>query len=74
MAAERGLGAYSVRVAEMTGDTHVAAADEDGQITITAEGAAPVTLRPGDAFVVEPGFKGTWEVIETTTKDYVIRL
>ena len=35
VAAERGLGAYSARVAEMTGDTHVAAADEDGQVTIT---------------------------------------
>lgn len=31
-------------------------------------------LRPGDAHVIRPGFSGTWEVIETTTKDYVIRV
>jgi len=24
--------------------------------------------------ILRPGFKGTWEVIETTRKDYVIRL
>lgn len=29
---------------------------------------------PGDAFVLRPGFTGTWEVLETTVKDYVIRL
>ena len=28
----------------------------------------------GDSFLLRPGFAGTWEVIETTTKDYVIRL
>ncbi|SDC64014.1 cupin domain-containing protein [Ruegeria marina] len=31
-------------------------------------------LRAGDSFIIRPGFSGTWEVIETTTKDYVIRL
>jgi uncharacterized cupin superfamily protein len=24
--------------------------------------------------ILRPGFKGTWEVIETTRKDYVIRV
>lgn len=28
----------------------------------------------GDSFVIRPGFKGSWEVIETTRKEYVIRL
>ncbi|MGE0844718.1 MAG: cupin domain-containing protein [Flavobacteriaceae bacterium] len=28
----------------------------------------------GDAFVIRPGFSGTWEVVETTRKHYVIRL
>jgi uncharacterized protein len=28
----------------------------------------------GDSFVIRPGFQGSWEVIETTRKDYVIRL
>ena len=32
------------------------------------------TLRAGDSFVIEPGFEGTWEVVETTTKQYVILL
>ena len=29
-------------------------------------------LRAGDSFVIRPGFAGTWEVLETTLKDYVI--
>lgn len=46
----------------------------EGVSVITdAEGAATI-LRAGDAFVIRPGFSGTWEVVETTTKDYVIRL
>jgi len=28
----------------------------------------------GDSFIIEPGFRGTWEVVETTRKEYVIRL
>jgi uncharacterized cupin superfamily protein len=32
------------------------------------------TLNAGDRFVIEPGFEGSWEVVETTTKRYVIRL
>jgi uncharacterized cupin superfamily protein len=32
------------------------------------------TLKAGDRFVIEPGFTGTWEVVETTTKRYVIML
>jgi hypothetical protein len=31
-------------------------------------------VRAGDSFILRPGFRGTWEVIETTRKDYVIRL
>lgn len=31
-------------------------------------------LGPGDRFVLEPGFAGAWEVVETTTKRYVIVL
>lgn len=30
------------------------------------------TLRAGDSFVIRPGYEGTWEVVETTVKDYVI--
>jgi uncharacterized protein len=28
----------------------------------------------GDSFVLRPGFTGTWEVLETTTKLYVIQI
>tara|TARA_R110002073_G_scaffold220031_2_gene380247 strand:- start:411 stop:752 length:342 start_codon:yes stop_codon:yes gene_type:complete len=45
-----------------------------GVSVITQDGADPVTLKPGDSFILRPGFTGTWEVLETTTKDYVIRL
>ncbi len=38
------------------------------------DGAAPVRLSAGDSFVIRPGFKGVWEVVETTRKLYVIRL
>lgn len=45
-----------------------------GVSVVTGNGAAPVTLRAGDSFVIRPGFEGVWEVIETTLKDYVIRV
>ncbi|WP_377511500.1 cupin domain-containing protein [Octadecabacter sp. R77987] len=32
------------------------------------------TLRAGDSIVIRPGFTGIWEVIETTRKDYVIKV
>jgi uncharacterized cupin superfamily protein len=37
-------------------------------------GGAPRKVKAGDSFVIEPGFRGTWQVVETTTKHYVIRL
>ena len=43
---------------------HVRLIDEDG----TAQ-----TFRTGDAFLIPNGFRGYWEVIETTTKHFVIR-
>ena len=45
-----------------------------GDITITPGGAAAVTLRPGDAFVVEPGFKGTWKIEKPVRKHFCIKL
>lgn len=33
----------------------------DGWITLTCDGDPPITLRAGDEFVVEPGFRGQWE-------------
>jgi uncharacterized cupin superfamily protein len=46
----------------------------EGHSVVTEEGAEPVHLRKGDRLILRPGFKGSWEVIETTRKDYVIRL
>jgi uncharacterized protein len=45
-----------------------------GVSILTEDGKAPQTVKSGDSFILRPGFKGTWEVIETTRKDYVIRL
>lgn len=45
-----------------------------GVSVITEEGGAAVTVRAGDSFLIRPGFAGTWEVLETTRKDYVIQL
>ncbi len=32
------------------------------------------TVRAGDSFVIEPGFKGSWEVVETTRKVFTVKL
>lgn len=45
-----------------------------GVSVIAEDGGAEVTVRAGDSFVLRPGFRGTWEVVETTLKDYVILL
>ncbi len=45
-----------------------------GRSVITEEGGAAELVGPGDSFLLRPGFRGTWEVIETTRKDYVILL
>jgi len=44
----------------------------EGRLIITPEGGKPITLLPGDAFVVEPGFVGTWEVVEPVRKRFVL--
>lgn len=43
-----------------------------GLSVITEDGGAARIVRAGDAFVIRPGFRGTWEVLETTLKDYVV--
>lgn len=45
-----------------------------GHSILTEEGREPIHLKAGDSMIVRPGFTGTWEVVETTRKDYVIRL
>ncbi len=45
-----------------------------GVSVITEDGGDARTVRSGSSFVLKPGFKGIWEVLETTRKEYVIRL
>ena len=45
-----------------------------GVSILTEDGGEARTLKAGDSFVIRPGFKGTWEVVETTRKHYVIRV
>lgn len=45
-----------------------------GHSVLTDENGTATQLRAGDRFIIRPGFRGTWDVIETTLKDYVIRL
>ena len=45
-----------------------------GVSVIAEDGGEERRVGAGDSFILRPGFKGTWEVIETTRKEYVIRL
>ena len=45
-----------------------------GHSILTEDDGTVHVLRAGDAFVIRPGFTGTWDVVETTRKEYVIRL
>ena len=44
-----------------------------GVSVIRGDDGSALTVRAGDSFVIRPGFSGTWQVVETTRKDYVIR-
>ncbi|MEO6321487.1 MAG: cupin domain-containing protein [Polaromonas sp.] len=44
-----------------------------GHVRLIAEDGSAQTFKSGDAFLIPNGFKGFWDVIETTTKHFVIR-
>jgi uncharacterized protein len=46
----------------------------EGVSVITDADGHSTRLTAGDSYILRPGFSGTWEVLETTRKDYVIRL
>ncbi|TVQ67257.1 MAG: cupin domain-containing protein [Oceanospirillales bacterium] len=43
-----------------------------GVSVVTDESGKSIRLKSGDEFIIPKGFIGTWEVIETTTKRFVI--
>ncbi len=45
-----------------------------GVSVITENNGASRRVEAGDSFIIRPGFEGSWEVIETTRKEYVIKL
>ena len=44
----------------------------EGKAVLTNEDGRKWTLKAGDGFIIPPGFKGTWETVETVRKHYVI--
>ncbi|MGU3493096.1 cupin domain-containing protein [Xanthobacteraceae bacterium A53D] len=44
-----------------------------GRCIVTGDDGTRIEAGPGDAFVLEPGFTGTWEVLEPMRKHWVIR-
>ena len=44
----------------------------EGVSVITDDDGQAVTVRAGDAFVIPRGFRGTWEVLEASKKEFVI--
>jgi uncharacterized cupin superfamily protein len=43
-----------------------------GVSIVTDEDGTATTLKAGDSFVIPKGFKGTWEVVQTSRKLYAI--
>lgn len=62
-------GAWRVSYAEWE-YVHILA----GHSVLTDAAGVATHLRMGDSFIIRPGFAGVWQVIETTVKDYVIRV
>lgn len=46
----------------------------EGESVVAHDDGRRWTLTAGDRFVIEPGFVGSWTVVATTTKRYVIVL
>lgn len=44
-----------------------------GHARLISEDGTAQTFKTGDAFLIPNGFRGYWEVLETTTKHFVIR-
>jgi uncharacterized cupin superfamily protein len=44
-----------------------------GHCVVAGDDGSVIEAGPGDSFVIEPGFTGTWEVTETMAKRWVIK-
>ena len=44
----------------------------DGESVVTDENGNAMTVKAGDSFVIPKGFTGTWEVLKTSRKRFVI--
>ncbi|MEW6256479.1 MAG: cupin domain-containing protein [Pseudomonadota bacterium] len=44
-----------------------------GRCVVTGDDGTRIEAGPGDAFVLEPGFTGTWQVLEPMRKHWVVR-
>ena len=45
---------------------------QSGHSILTDAEGRETHLKAGDSWIIRPGFTGTWDVVETTLKDYVI--
>ena len=45
-----------------------------GHSILRGDDGSEKSVKAGDSFIIRPGFSGTWEVVETTVKDYVIKV
>lgn len=45
-----------------------------GHSILTDAAGQQTHLKSGDSYIIRPGFEGTWEVVQTTLKDYVIKV
>ncbi len=43
-----------------------------GHSILTDQNGVETHLKAGDSWLIRPGYAGTWQVVETTLKDYVI--
>ena len=46
----------------------------EGEAIITEDGVLPRTLKAGHHVVFQPGFKGSWQVVEPVLKSFVVLL
>lgn len=44
-----------------------------GRCAVTGDDGSRIEAGPGESFVIEPGFTGTWEVVEPMHKLWVVR-